>query len=236
MEPLRIQKFLAEQGLCSRRKAEELVQSGKVLVNGNPAELGQKVTGKDHITFEGSAISTKKKEKMIIAFHKPVGVETTCKKIEGQKTIADFRFAAERLFPIGRLDKDSRGLLLLTNDGELANVLMHPRYEHEKEYLVTVNKKLTLQHLKTLSEPIVLDEKTTQRCSVKQIMPTVFRILLKEGINRQIRRMCTHCDLAALDLIRIRIENIHLGELPVGKSRVLSEAEVASLKKKLKLV
>jgi len=225
----RIQKFLSEQGICSRRKAEELIRNGDILVNNKKVVLGCKVEGAETITIKGETVITKTPKKIVLAFHKPKGIESTLKNELGGKTLADFDFG-QRVFPIGRLDKDSRGLLLLTNDGDLGNKLAHPRYQHEKEYLVTVDKKLTPAVIKHLgSGKIKIDEKNVLTCEVEQIAEKTFSIILKEGKNRQIRKMCETCDLQVKDLIRIRIGNINLDEIKPGKFRVLSTIELKKI-------
>lgn len=226
---IRLQKFLSEQGICSRRSAEDMICQKKIIINGRLATLGDKVSPQDEIIVNGQKLIPQKKESIVFAFYKPKGVESTLKIIEGVKTLMDFDFKNYRVFPIGRLDKDSRGLLLLTNDGDLCNQVAHPRYEHEKEYLVTVDKPLTSQIMKQLSEGILINEKKTKKCITEQISSNVFRIVLKEGRNRQIRKMCEALELTVQDLVRIRVKNIHLGDLPVGKYRILSSVETKRL-------
>lgn len=225
----RIQKFLSEQGICSRREAEELIKKGEIFVNDKKATLGDKVDGTESIKVGTQTITTKTPKRVVLAFNKPQGVESTLKNEHGGKTLADFDFH-QRVFPIGRLDKDSRGLLLLTNDGELGNKLAHPRYQHKKEYLVSIDKKLTLGIIKKLSSGnITIDEKNILPCKVEQVTEQVFSIILKEGKNRQIRKMCEACDLQVKDLLRIRVGRINLDEIKPGKFRFLSEEEIAKL-------
>ena len=227
---LRLQKYLSEQGFCSRRKAEELIRQKKILINGAFVTLGDKVSDTDVIVINGEKLIPRKKPSIVLAFHKPKGVECTLSKRENTKTLVDFNFGKDRFFPIGRLDKDSRGLLLLTNDGDLCNRISHPRHEHDKEYLVTVDRKLTPECIYTLSHGVLLNEKKTKSCEVELIKSKVFRMVLQEGRNRQIRKMCESLEYKVTDLIRIRVKNIHLGELPAGKYRVLSSAETKGLK------
>lgn len=222
---IRLQKHLSEQGICSRRQAEDMICKKKIFINGKLAILGDKVSLKDQITIDGQKLSSRKQSTVILAFHKPKGVECTLNKIEKVKTLVDFYFGKKRVFPVGRLDKDSRGLLLLTNNGDLCNKINHPRYEHDKEYLVSLNKPLTPKIIENLSNGVLINDKKTKKCEVEQLAPTLFRIVLQEGRNRQIRKMCEVLKLTVTDLIRIRVHNIHLGELPVGKFRVLSLAE-----------
>ncbi len=228
---IRLQKLLSEQGICSRRDAEDLIRKGKIKINGQIATLGDRADFSDKIEIKGSVLKLKKPEFIVMAYHKPKGVECTLKEIPGQTTLADIDFGAVRVFPIGRLDTLSRGLLLLTNDGELANRLMHPRYDHKKEYLVTVSKEFSGEVLQKMGRGVIIDGKKTRKCEVEKIMPKIFRIVLREGRNRQIRKMCEAFDLKVVDLVRIQVEKIKLGELPEGKWRILSETEVNSLKK-----
>ncbi|MDH3325054.1 MAG: rRNA pseudouridine synthase [Candidatus Peregrinibacteria bacterium] len=244
MEKKRLQKLLSEIGYCSRRNAEELIRARKIKINGKIATLGDKVTGEEIIEANGQILTQKRQKKVVIAFNKPVNVESTFAPTEGKKTLLDFDFG-RRVFNVGRLDRDSHGLLLLTNDGELCNELAHPRFGHEKEYLVSVDKKLTPSLLKKLSDGSIeilaksfknRSDKTfrVKECLVEKVSDkgegNIFRIVLTEGRNRQIRKMCESLDLKVLDLLRIRFANIHLGELPAGKHRVLSEVEVRKLK------
>lgn len=234
-------------GICSRRAAEDLICQKKILVNGKVATLGDRVSKEDKITINGEILKIKKPKKIFIAFHKPKNVESTCSQIAGVKTLDDFEFPS-RVFPIGRLDKDSRGLLLLTNDGDMSNRLAHPSFGHEKEYFVTVDKKVSGVALKKMEMGIVLEDekisysktgrsrakviKRTSPCQAQKIDDYVFKLVLKEGRNRQIRRMCEALGMNVTDLFRSRVENIYIGELPVGKFRVLSEAEVRALSNK----
>ncbi len=245
MEKIRLQKFCSEMGFCSRRIAEDLICQKKILINGKMATLGDKVFGNEEISINGEILKTKRPKKIFIAFHKPVNVESTCAKIENTKTLDDFQFPS-RVFPIGRLDKDSRGLLILTNDGVMANKLAHPSFGHQKEYLVTVDKVVSGIVLKKIEAGIVLEDdkisyskigrskskikKKTLPCEAEKIDDNMFKLVLKEGRNRQIRRMCEALGMKVLDLLRVRVENIFLGELPAGKFRVLSEAEVKKLR------
>lgn len=233
-EPVRLQKFLSAQGICSRREAESFIEKGKVLVNGKKATLGDKVTGSEDIVFNGQKLSVRKNiPSIVLAWHKPVHVEVTFHNEHGGKTLNDFDFGAERVVPIGRLDKNSHGLLLLTNDGDLANKIAHPSYSHEKEYVVAIDKPVTPEIIEKLSSgTLEVNKEKIQPCEVHQIKENVFRIILKEGKNRQIRRMCEACDLKVKELLRVRVNNIWLNELPVGKWRKLSPAEVEQLKTK----
>lgn len=228
---VRLQKFLSEQGICSRRRAEELICSGKILVNGKKAILGDKVSGIEEIFVEGRKVTSHAKVTKVLAFYKPQDVECTLSPNRGATTLLDFNFGSERVFPIGRLDKDSRGLLLLTNDGDLGNKLAHPRFGQEKEYLVVVKGDITPEILELLSKGIEIDRKKTSPCTVEQVEQDVLRFVLHEGKNRQIRKMCEAVNLKVQDLLRVRVGSIWLGELKEGKWRVLNDGELASLKK-----
>ncbi len=228
--PIRLQKLLASHGLSSRREAEDLIRKKKITINGQLATLGDRASHEDTIKINGKLITFKKPKKLILAYHKPEGIECTLAKIKDQKTLADVDFGEVRVFPIGRLDTASRGLLLLTNDGDLANKLMHPRYKHKKEYLVTVNKEIDPKALKKMESGIQINGKTTKKCETELLKPKSFRIVLTEGRNRQIRKMCEFFGWQVRDLIRIRVEKIKLGELPAGKWRVLSQTEMKSLR------
>lgn len=201
------------------------------------ATLGDKVSNQDKIVVNGQKIIPKKSKTLLLAFHKPAGVECTLNEMEKTKTLIDFDFGKQRVFPIGRLDKNSRGLLLLTNDGDLCHQISHPSFEHEKEYLVTVESSITPAQIKDLKNGIIISNGLkTNKCEVELITSNTFRIVLKEGRNRQIRKMCEAIELQVTDLIRIRINNIYLGDLPVGKHRVLSSAEEKKLSEKKKRI
>jgi pseudouridine synthase len=230
----RLQKFLSEIGYCSRRQAETLIRKGQITINGQTATLGDRVTQEDTVVVQGKKITPPKKEnKIIIAYHKPTGVECTLKKIPGETTLADIDFKKGRVFPIGRLDKNSRGLLLLTNDGDLGNKLAHPRYQHEKEYLVTIQQPVEGSTLQKLEKGITLAGRKTKKCTALKIDTHRFSIIIEEGRNRQIRRMCQAVDWKVLDLFRIRIGRTKLNELKEGRWRIFSEKEMQNLKNML---
>ena len=229
-EKIRIQKFLSQKGICSRRETEALIRQKRITINGNVAQLGDRVNLADHIAVNGSVIHVEAEVKrVVVAFNKPKGVECTMKLMEGVKTLADYDFKGQRVFPIGRLDKDSHGLLLLTNDGELSNKLMHPKYKKEKEYLVSLNKKIDQSFLKKMAEGVMVGEKLTQPCFCEALDEKILRIILTEGRNRQIRKMAEAFDYRVVDLLRIRMGKILLGELKEGKYRFLSPVEIKSL-------
>ena len=227
MEPIRIQKYLASIGIASRRSIEKMMKEGKIKVNDKKPKLGDKVTNRDKITIEGKRIKHIQQVKRFIAFHKPKGVESTMQKSENTKTLSSFYFGEERMYPVGRLDKNSRGLILMTNDGQLANQLTHPKYEHEKEYIVKVDKRVTPIILDQLSKGALhIGGKTVKKAEVEKLDTNVFSITLKEGRNRQIRKMCGALNLEVKDLLRVRISNIILGDLKPGEFRELKKDDI----------
>jgi len=221
-ELIRVQKYLSQKGICSRRQAEAHIRAGRLSVEGKKLTLGDRVEPGALIMLDGKPIDIPEEvEPVLLAFYKPRGVESTLKAIEGSKTLADFDFGG-RVFPVGRLDKDSHGLLLLTNDGELANKLMHPRYEKEKEYLVQTHKKMDPKDVMTLEAGMMLDEKKTAPCKVSILNDDTIAMVLKEGRNRQIRRMCVALGYEVTDLLRIRVGKVYLKDLKPGDVRPLS--------------
>ncbi len=221
-ESIRVQKYLSQKGICSRRQAEIYVREGRLSVDGTQLTLGDKVVPGALIFMDGAPMDIPEEvAPMLLAFYKPRGVESTLKVIDKTKTLANFNFGG-RVFPIGRLDKDSHGLLLLTNDGELANKLMHPRYEKEKEYLIQTDKKMEDKDIQALQEGIMLDEKKTAPCKVEVINDDTVAITLKEGRNRQIRRMCVELGYEVTDLLRVRVGKVHLKDLKPGDIKPLS--------------
>lgn len=220
---MRINKFISETGYCSRRVADKLVADGRVTINGIKAELGSQAELGDDVRINGRRIGAQKKH-VYIALHKPVGITSTTEQhIKGN--IVDFVNHRERIFPIGRLDKDSEGLILLTNDGDVVNPILRSEGRHEKEYVVTVDKPLSPSFLKGMSEGVHILGSMTLPCKVKRIGASTFHIILTEGRNRQIRRMCEALGYKVLRLKRIRIMNILLGDLQKGKWRDLTEDE-----------
>ena len=229
---MRLQKFLSQQGVCSRREAELMITRRQILINGKIATLGDRVDGSETILIAGKKLIVRDPEKIVLAWNKPIGVEVTFDNSHGGKTLKSFDFGPERVVPIGRLDKDSHGLLLLTNDGELCNFLAHPRYEHSKEYIVTVDKPLSSREIERLGDgSLRVGNKAVKPCRVEQTDPKKFKIILEEGQNRQIRKMCEACSLKVQDLIRIRVKTIKIGDLPPGKWRQLNQEEVEQLRK-----
>ncbi|NUJ97472.1 rRNA pseudouridine synthase [Candidatus Gracilibacteria bacterium] len=229
---MRIQKYLSESGICSRRKGEELIEKGLIKINGEIAKIGQSIDPEKDIV-EMNEQEIKKQEKLVYyAINKPRGVLTTCAQY-GEKNVIDIVDIPERVFPIGRLDKDTTGLLLLTNDGRLANYLMHPRYEHEKEYIVETFGTISDEDLQKMASGVFILGKMTRKTEIKRIASGKFSIILKEGRNRQIRRMVESVGNKVKKLKRIRIENIALGNLDIGQYRPLTSQEISILGDKL---
>ena len=224
---MRINKFISETGFCSRREADKLVDSGRVTINGVVAQLGSQAEQGDEVRIDGKRIGAQRSH-VYIMLNKPVGITSTSEAhIEGN--IVDFVGHSERVFPIGRLDKDSEGLILLTNDGDVVNPILRSEGKHEKEYIVTVDKPITPSFVKGMSEGVHILGSLTLPCQITQVTNRVFRIILTEGRNRQIRRMCQAFGYHVRRLQRVRIMNIELGGLAVGKWRDLTEAERTEL-------
>ena len=236
LEKIRISKFLSDRGVMSRRAADNEIEKGNVAVNGRPAVLGQKIDPySDVVTVNGKKVG-RGEEKICLALNKPRGYVTTMSDERGRKCVSELvEELGARVYPIGRLDRDSEGLLLMTNDGELANMLTHPKYHKPKTYNVTVEGKVSAEQLERLGKPFRLDGYITKSAEVKRFTgdetSTVLTIKLFEGRNRQIRRMCDVVGLKVICLKRISIGDIHLGKLPVGKWRMLTAEQIESLKK-----
>jgi pseudouridine synthase len=224
---MRLQKFLADCGLASRRAAEKLITSGKVKVNGQiVAELGTKVDpAKDKVEYNGRAVSSRSRRVYII-LNKPAGYLSACSAKKGEKTVLDLVKVPERIFPVGRLDKDSEGLLILTNDGGLAHKLMHPSFEHEKEYVVLVREKLSPHQINHLRNGVLLEDGKTCPARVRPLGPKEFSITIHEGRNRQIRRMCAALNLTVVRLRRVRVGQLKLGSLGVGKWKFIKAESI----------
>ena len=229
----RINKYLSEVGYCSRRRADRLIEEGKVTINGKVTEIGSKVEDDDIVEVEGQRIKKSAKQKKIyLAFNKPVGIVcTTNRRIESHNII-DFIKYPKRIFPIGRLDKDSEGLIFLTNDGDIVNKILRARNNHEKEYIVIVNRPINREFIKRMSNGVKILDTTTKNCLVKQLSQKKFKIILTQGLNRQIRRMCEFLGYKVQSLKRVRIMNIKL-DLPTGKYRELTKEELLELNKSL---
>ena len=228
----RLNKYLADCGICSRREADRMIETGRVTVNGRPADMGMRVGPTDEVAVDGRPLERKDK-KVVLAFYKPVGVTCTEKDRFAEKTIRDVVDYPVRVTYAGRLDKDSEGLLLLTNDGELINALMRASNFHEKEYLVRVNRPVTDAFLKKMSEGVFLKELNVQTrpCRVEQEGKFTFRIVLTQGLNRQIRRMCRAVGLSVRRLCRTGEGGVRLGDLPAGAWRHLTTEEIAAVMK-----
>ena len=234
-ETVRLNKFLSEKGICSRREADRLVDEGKVMVNGVCAVMGQKVSSADEIVVDGKKVSTKQVKPVLIAVNKPAGIVCTTARFEGEKNIVDMVKYPTRIYPIGRLDKESEGLILMTNLGDLANEISKASNSHEKEYVVTVNNQVTESFLEKMRRGMHLEELNadTMPCVCTKTGNREFHIILKQGLNRQIRRMCAACGYRVETLKRIRIMNIHLGNIPQGNFRNVTDAEFDKLIKTL---
>lgn len=230
METIRLNKYLAQHGICSRREADKLIIRGQVTVNGKAADIGTMVTEQDVVKVGKKTLDTKP-GKVVLAFYKPVGVTCTEKDAHAEKKINDIVRYPERVTYAGRLDKDSEGLLLLTNDGMLIDAMMRGSNRHEKEYIVKVNKEITPVFLTQMSEGIYLKELDirTRECSVEKLGKYTFRIVLTQGVNRQIRRMCEACGYRAVSLKRTRVMNVKLQNLTLGKYRVVEGEELEEL-------
>lgn len=229
MEGTRLNKYLAECGICSRREADKLIESGTVWVNGRVAEMGCKVTEADEVRVGKKVLG--KAKKAVLAFYKPVGVTCTEKDKYAEKIINDYVKYPVRVTYAGRLDKDSEGLLLLTNDGDLIDAVMRGVHQHEKEYIVKVNKELTEEFVKMMGAGVYLPELkvTTRPCEVECVGKFTFRIVLTQGLNRQIRRMCKELGYQVTSLKRVRVMNIKLNKLMPGKYREIEGAELEEL-------
>lgn len=225
----RLNKYLSEVGFCSRRKADALIEQGRVTINGTVPEMGTKVGQHDTVRVDGKLIVPPKKESVYLAFNKPVGIVCTTNPVE-KKNIIDYINYPTRIFPIGRLDKPSEGLILLTDDGDIVNKILRARNNHEKEYVVTVNRIITPDFIERMANGIPILDTVTKKCEVEQISKYVFRIILTQGLNRQIRRMCEYLGYEVVKLKRIRIVNIHL-DVPVGQYRHLKQEELETLEK-----
>ena len=225
---IRLNKYLSEVGHCSRRNADKLIKEGKVTVNNIIAELGAKVVDDDQIVVEGTLIKKKQTKMVYMALNKPKGIVCTTDKSVEKNNIISFINYHKRIFPIGRLDKNTEGLILLTNDGDIVNKILRSKNNNEKEYEVSVNKNLTNDFVQKMSSGIPILGTLTKKCSVKKIKKNKFKIILTQGLNRQIRRMCNYLDYKVTNLKRIRIMNIKLDTSP-GKWRYLTQNELEDL-------
>lgn len=229
-EGTRVNKYLSQAGFCSRREADKLLEQGRVSINGDPIEMGTKVKTGDQVFVDGNLVEFETDEKIYLAVHKPKGVVcTTNSKVE-KNNIVDFVNYPTRIYPIGRLDKMSEGLLLMTNDGEIVNNILRARHYHDKEYLVTVDKPITEEFITKMRSGVPILDTMTRRCEVEKLGDRSFKIILTQGLNRQIRRMCEALDYRVRTLKRTRIKNIIL-DVDKGKHRLLTKEEVEDLYK-----
>ncbi len=226
-EEIRVNKFLSDAGVCSRREADKYISKGKVTIDGITAVMGAKVKAGQAVLLEGKLVN-KDESLALIAFNKPMGIVCTTDKRE-KNNIIDFIQYNKRIYPIGRLDKESEGLILLTNDGDIVNKMLRAGNNHEKEYVVTVNKVITSEFLKGMSAGVPILDTVTRPCKVRAMGKFTFQIILTQGLNRQIRRMCEYFDYKVVNLKRIRIMNIRLGHLQMGGYRNVTEKEIAGL-------
>ncbi|MDC0014299.1 23S rRNA pseudouridine(2604) synthase RluF [Flavobacteriaceae bacterium] len=225
---VRINKYLSEIGYCSRRAADKLIDAGRITVDGNPVEMGMKVTKSDLIAVDGISVDQKGDAPVYIAFNKPVGIVCTTDTRVEKDNIIDFINFPTRIFPIGRLDKPSEGLIFLTNDGDIVNKILRARNQHEKEYVVTVNKPITQEFIDKMGQGVPILDTVTRPCEIKQTHKKEFKIILTQGLNRQIRRMCEYLEYRVVTLKRTRIMNVGL-DVPVGKWRNLTKAELTEI-------
>lgn len=228
MDKTRINKYLSEVGFCSRREADKMLEQGRITVNGTAPEMGTKVSDEDEIFVDGVSIRKTDEKHVYIALNKPVGIVCTTDTKREKNNIVDFINHPKRIFPIGRLDKPSEGLILLTSDGDIVNKILRARNNHEKEYIVRVDKPITPQFLHKMRNGIPILGTITNKSEVEQIDTLSFRIILTQGLNRQIRRMCEYLGYEVKKLKRIRIMNIKL-DLPIGKWRDLTDVEMNEL-------
>lgn len=228
---MRINKYLSAQGVCSRREADRLLEAGRITVDGVTAMCGQQVDDNSVICIDGSRISDEKPQDVLMAFNKPRGIVCTTTDNQGKNNIVDYIGYDKRIYPVGRLDKDSDGLILLTNNGEITDKILRSVNGHEKEYVVKVNKKITDIFLKSMADGVYLKELdvTTKPCSISRINNYTFRIILTQGLNRQIRRMCQESGYKVESLTRVRIMNIELGGLKTGEYRIIEGKEKSML-------
>ncbi|QED38907.1 23S rRNA pseudouridine(2604) synthase RluF [Antarcticibacterium arcticum] len=229
MELTRINKYLSEAGYCSRREADKLIEQGRVTINGKVPEMGTKVGTGDTIAVDGNPVAVTEEKKVYLAFNKPVGIVCTTDTGVEKDNIIDFINYPSRIFPIGRLDKASEGLIFLTDDGDIVNKILRARNNHEKEYLVTVNKPVTSTFIERMGMGIPILDTVTKKCEVERLGNFDFRIVLTQGLNRQIRRMCEYLGYEVVRLKRTRIMNVTL-DVPTGQYRELTAEELKTIK------
>jgi 23S rRNA pseudouridine2604 synthase len=227
-ESIRINKYLSEVGYCSRRAADKLIEQGRITINGVVPEMGTKVLPGDDVAVDGKSVIQQEKKNVYLAFNKPIGIVCTTDRRVEKDNIIDFINYPSRIFPIGRLDKPSEGLILLTDDGDIVNKILRARNNHEKEYIVSVHKPITSDFIQKMGNGVPILDTVTRKCTVEQLGKYEFRIVLTQGLNRQIRRMCEYFGYEVIRLKRVRIMNIEL-DVPVGKYRDLTEEELTEL-------
>lgn len=225
----RINKYLSEVGFCSRREADRLIAEGRVMINGQIPEMGTKISEEDRVTVDGKPIREPQEDHVYLALNKPVGIVCTTDTANEKDNIIDFVNHPRRIFHIGRLDKPSEGLILLTSDGNIVNKILRAGNNHEKEYIVSVNRPLDPNFVEKMSHGVPILDTVTAPCKVRQLGKKSFNIVLTQGLNRQIRRMCVHLGYEVVKLKRIRIMNISL-DMPVGKWRDLRPEELVEIK------
>ncbi|WP_196888911.1 23S rRNA pseudouridine(2604) synthase RluF [Aureivirga sp. CE67] len=228
MKEIRINKYLSEVGYCSRRAADKLLEAGRIKINGKVPELGTKVKEGDEVHVDGKLISEPNDKPVYIAFNKPIGIVCTTDSRVEKDNIIDYIGYEKRIFPIGRLDKPSEGLIFLTNDGDIVNKILRARNNHEKEYIVTVDKPITEEFVKKMSSGVPILDTVTRECEVEQLTKNKFKIILTQGLNRQIRRMSEYLGYKVTKLKRVRIMNVSL-DIPVGKWRYITEEELKEI-------
>lgn len=233
MEGTRINKYLSERGISSRREADRAIEDGEVQINGKPAVLGQVVTADDEVRFRGRIVQSQRRGSIYIALNKPVGIVSTTDRTDPQN-IVDFVNYPERIFPVGRLDKDSEGLILMTNDGDIVNRILRERYGHEKEYAVTVNRTFDEDFMRQMSEGVPILDTVTKPAKIRRTGARSFRLIITQGLNRQIRRMCEALGYEVVNLQRIRIMNVTLGNLQPGEYRHIGRREMEQMEELLK--
>ena len=226
-EHKRLNKFISEKGYCSRREADKLIEDGRVTINGIVPQMGTKVKPSDKVCIDGVSINETEEKLVYLAFNKPEGIECTT-NIDVPDNIIDYIDYPTRIFPVGRLDKYSSGLILLTNDGEIVNKILRARNNHDKEYIVKVDRPISKEFIKQMGNGVPILETVTRKCRVEKITSFTFKIILTQGLNRQIRRMCSFLDYEVVELKRTRILNISL-DLPLGQYRDLEEEELSEL-------
>lgn len=223
----RLNKFIGETGYCSRREADKLIEEGRVTINGVVPEMGTKVSPTDEVRIDGKLIVEQREKPVYLAFNKPVGIECTT-NLDVRNNIVDYINYPKRIFPIGRLDKASEGLIFMTNDGDIVNKILRARNNHEKEYIVTVNRPITDRFIEKMGNGVPILDTVTRKCKVEQVSKYIFKIILTQGLNRQIRRMCEYLGYDVTALKRTRIINISL-DVPVGRYRDLTDFEIREL-------